>query len=143
MAGYIEPHVRAETMALLNGLETLPVKTVTHNGITLKELDIDKAISRNPKLILLDELAHINAAGCRHSKRYQDVQELLNLGIDVHTTINVQHIESLHDVVSAITGISARERIPDSVFDNANQVEIVDIEPQELIERLKKEEFIV
>ena len=103
----------------------------------LHEFDIDSAIARHPQLILVDELAHTNAEGCRHAKRYQDVEELLNAGIDVYTTVNVQHIESLNDQVASITGVMVRERIPDSVFDNADQVELVDIEPKELIERLQ------
>ena len=137
VAGYIEPHARPQTTALLNGLECLPTKTVEYNSILLHEFDIDSAIARHPQLILVDELAHTNAEGCRHAKRYQDVEELLNAGIDVYTTVNVQHIESLNDQVASITGVMVRERIPDSVFDNADQVELVDIEPQELIERLK------
>ena len=134
VAGFIEPHDRPRTTALLNGLEQLPVKRISHNNIILGEFDIDGAIVRHPELILVDELAHTNADGCRHAKRYQDIQELLNAGIDVYTTVNVQHIESLNDQVASITGIFVRERIPDSVFDNADQVELVDIEPQELIE---------
>lgn len=137
IAGYIEPHARPQTSALLTGLEQLPNLEVEHNGITLKEFDIDAAIVRRPQLILVDELAHTNADGCRHTKRYQDIDELLNAGIDVYTTVNVQHIESLNDTVAAITGIMVRERIPDSVFDEAGQVTLVDLEPQELIERLK------
>ncbi|NFR86489.1 sensor histidine kinase KdpD, partial [Clostridium botulinum] len=136
LAGYIEPHTRVETLALLDGLEMLPNLKVKYKGITLNEFDLDSAINRKPKLILVDELAHSNAYGCRHMKRYQDIQELLNNGIDVYTTINVQHIESLNDIVASITGIVVRERIPDSVFDNANQVELVDIEPDDLITRL-------
>ena len=137
VAGFIEPHDRPRTTALLNGLEQLPVKRISHNNIILGEFDIDGAIVRHPELILVDELAHTNADGCRHAKRYQDIQELLNAGIDVYTTVNVQHIESLNDQVASITGIFVRERIPDSVFDNADQVELVDIEPQELIERMQ------
>lgn len=136
VAGYIEPHARPETAALLNGLELLPTKEVEYNGITLHEFDIDTALKRKPQLILVDELAHTNAQGCRHTKRYQDIKELLNAGIDVYTTVNVQHIESLCDVVASITEVFVRERIPDSLFDNADQVELVDIEPQELIDRL-------
>ena len=131
-----EPHARPQTAALLNGMECLPKLTAAHNGIALQEFDIDAAIARNPQLILVDELAHTNADGCRHTKRYQDIQELLKAGIDVYTTVNVQHIESLNDTVASITGVLVRERIPDSVFDNADQVELVDIEPQELIDRL-------
>ncbi|MDD3252897.1 MAG: sensor histidine kinase KdpD [Lachnospiraceae bacterium] len=138
VAGYIEPHARPQTAALLNGLEALPVSAVQYNGIQLSEFDLETAISRKPKLILVDELAHTNAPGSRNKRRYQDVKELLRLGIDVYTTINVQHIESLCDMVAAITGVTVRERIPDSVFDEASQVELVDIEPQELIERLSE-----
>lgn len=136
VTGYIEPHARPETAALLNGLELLPTKEVEYNGITLHEFDIDTALKRKPQLMLVDELAHTNAQGCRHTKRYQDIKELLNAGIDVYTTVNVQHIESLCDVVASITEVFVRERIPDSLFDNADQVELVDIEPQELIDRL-------
>jgi two-component system sensor histidine kinase KdpD len=138
VAGYIEPHIRPETIALLEGLEFLKPLEIPHNGIILKEFDLDRAIQRKPRLILVDELAHTNAGECRHKKRYQDVEELLRAGIDVYTTINVQHIESLNDVVASITGITVRERIPDSVFDNACQVELVDIEPGDLIDRLNK-----
>ena len=105
-------------------------------GITLHEFDLDTAISRHPQLILVDELAHTNAEGCRHLKRYQDIEELLKAGIDVYTTVNVQHLESLNDIVASITGVVVRERIPDRVFDSADQVELVDIEPKELIARL-------
>ena len=136
VAGYIEPHARQDTLDLMKGLETLPVKLVPYNNIHLREFDIDKAIERKPELILVDEFAHTNAPGSRNAKRYQDVEELLNLGIDVYTTINVQHIESLHDIVASITGVSVRERIPDSVFDSADHVEIMDIEPEDLMERL-------
>ena len=135
--GYIEPHTRPETLALLKGLEQIPVKYINHSGVRLREFDLDATLKRKPKLILVDELAHTNAPGCRHIKRYQDIEELLRNGIDVYTTINVQHIESLNDTVASITGIQVRERIPDYVFDQADQVEIVDIEPQELIERLR------
>ncbi len=136
VAGYIEPHARPKTAALLNGLELLSTKEVEYNGIILHEFDIDAALKRKPQLILVDELAHTNAQGSRHTKRYQDIKELLNAGIDVYTTVNVQHIESLCDVVASITEVFVRERIPDSLFDNADQVELVDIEPQELIDRL-------
>ncbi|MEG1584606.1 MAG: histidine kinase, partial [Anaerovorax sp.] len=124
----IEPHARPETMGFIEGLESLPPLELTYKGISLKEFDLDGALARKPTLILVDELAHTNGAGCRHKKRYQDVKELLQAGINVYTTINVQHIESLNDIVESITGIHVRERIPDSLFDNANQVELVDIE---------------
>lgn len=136
VAGYIEPHARPKTAVLLDGLEILPTKEIVYNGIKMREFDIDAALKRKPSLILVDELAHTNAQGSRHAKRYQDIQELLNYGIDVYTTVNVQHIESLCDMVASITKVIVRERIPDSMFDNAHQVELVDIEPQELIERL-------
>lgn len=138
VAGYVEPHPRPQTAALIKGLEVLPYKTVEYNGITLNEFDLDAAIKRRPKLILVDELAHTNAEGCRHAKRYQDVEELLNSGIDVFTTVNVQHIESLNDMVASITGVTVRERIPDKVFDSADMVELVDIEPRDLINRLSE-----
>ncbi|MBC3888458.1 DUF4118 domain-containing protein [Acetobacterium paludosum] len=138
VAGYIEPHARPETMACLEGLEVLAPLEISYKGITLAEFDLDRAIRRKPQLILVDELAHTNVEGCRHKKRYQDVDELLQAGIDVYTTINVQHIESLNDVVASITEISVRERIPDSVFDSADQIELVDIEPDDLIDRLNK-----
>jgi len=136
VAGYIEPHACAQTAALMEGLELLPVMQVPHGETVSGEFDIDAALARRPQLILVDELAHTNGAGCRHARRYKDVQELLNFGIDVYTTVNVQHIESLNDMVASITGNPVGERIPDSVFDKADQVELVDIEPAELLERL-------
>ena len=136
VAGYIEPHARPETAELTRGIESIPTIRVDHHGIKLNEFDIDRAIKRHPQLILIDELAHSNAEGCRNKKRYQDVEEMLKMGINVYTTVNVQHIESIHDMVSSITGVSVKERIPDSVFDMADQVEIIDIEPSELLERL-------
>lgn len=136
VAGYIEPHARPQTAALADGLEQLPVKQISYGGIILREFDLDAALSRKPQLILVDEFAHTNAEGSRHAKRYQDIQELLNAGIDVYTTVNVQHIESLNDTVASITGILVRERIPDSLFDQADQVELVDIEPAELLMRM-------
>lgn len=137
VAGYVEKHVRPETLALLNGLEQLPCIELEYKGVKLTEFDLDAALIRKPKLILVDELAHTNAAGCRHAKRYQVVEELLRAGIDVYTTINVQHLESLNDLVASIIGITVNERIPDYVFDSADQVELVDIEPSDLITRLQ------
>ena len=133
--GYIESHERLETMDLTKGLEILPVKYINYRGITLKEFDLDAALVRKPEVMLVDELAHTNAKGKRHRKRWQDIEELLEAGIDVYTTLNVQHIESLNDVVESITHISVRETIPDKVFDNADKVEIIDIEPDELLKR--------
>ena len=138
VVGYIEPHSRSETAELVNGLEVIKPLEVLYKGIKVRELDLDSAIARRPQVILVDELAHSNVEGCRHMKRYQDIEELLKAGIDVYTTVNVQHIESLNDIVSAITGTVVRERIPDSVFDETDQVELIDIEPDELIERLNK-----
>lgn len=137
VVGYVEQHARPDTLALLEGLEVLPCKEIDYQGIKLREFDLDRALQRKPQLILVDELAHNNAHGCRHTKRYQDVEELLQAGINVYTTVNVQHLESLNDLVSSITGIAVNERIPDRVFDRANQVELVDIEPDELVKRLQ------
>ena len=137
VVGYVEPHARPDTLALLTGLEVLPNQMIDYRGIQLREFELDQALQRKPQLILVDELAHNNAQGCRHTKRYQDVEELLQAGINVYTTVNVQHLESLNDLVSSITGITVNERIPDHVFDRASQVELVDIEPNELIKRLQ------
>lgn len=135
--GYVEPHTRADTLALLEGLEVLPVKAVSHRGIALREFDLDAALARGPEIVLVDELAHTNAPGCRHRKRYQDVEELLRAGIDVYTTVNVQHLEGLNDRIAAVTAVAPAERIPDRIFDAADSVEIVDVEPDELIGRLQ------
>ena len=135
--GYLEPHARPKTAALADGLPQIPVRETTSGGITYREFDLDATLERAPQLVLVDELAHTCAPGSRHQKRYQDVAELLRAGIDVYTTVNVQHIESLNDMVASITGVIVRERIPDHVFDDADQVELVDIEPADLIERLK------
>ena len=135
--GYIEPHERPQTKALVSGLEQIPNKKIKHGNIELSELDLDAVLERKPQLVLVDEFAHTDAPGMRHTKRYQDIKELLAAGIDVYTTVNVQHIESLNDTVAAITGVIVRERIPDAVFDKADQVEFVDIEPSELLDRLK------
>lgn len=137
VAGYIEPHQRIETSKLIAGLEVLPTLEIEHNGIMINEFDLDGALKRKPTLILVDELAHTNDEQCRHLKRYQDINELLDHGIDVYTTVNVQHIESLNDIIASITMVVVKERIPDYIFDNANQVELVDIEPEELIKRLE------
>lgn len=138
VVGYVEPHPRPETAALLQGLDVVPPLQLNHRSITLNELDVDAVITRRPDIALVDELAHSNAEGCRNRKRYQDVEELLQAGISVWTTVNVQHLESLNDVVAALTGVVVRERIPDSVFDGADQVELVDIEPDELMARLRE-----
>lgn len=138
VAGYVEPHDRPETRALLSGLEVVEPRLVRHGAMELSEFDLDATLARAPRLALVDELAHTNAPGSRHAKRYQDVEELLRAGIDVYTTVNVQHIESLNDMVASITGVVVRERIPDRVFDDADHVELVDIEPEDLLERLRE-----
>jgi two-component system sensor histidine kinase KdpD len=137
VVGYVEPHGRPETEALLSGLEVLPVREYEYRGVTLRDFDVDAALARSPDLILVDELAHTNAAGCRHEKRWQDVEELLEAGINVWTTLNVQHIESLNDVIGQITGVTVRETVPDRAFDLADDLELVDITPEELLLRLK------
>jgi len=137
VVGYVEPHGRQETEALLAGLELLPTRKLEYQGVTLSEFDVDAALARAPNLLLVDELAHTNAPGCRHSKRWQDVEELLAAGIHVWTTLNVQHIESLNDVVGQITGITVRETVPDRIFDLAADLELVDVSPEELVSRLQ------
>ena len=137
VVGYVEPHGRAETESLLANLETLPLRECVYRGVALREFDVDAALTRNPDLILVDELAHSNAEGCRHEKRWQDVKELLEAGINVWTTLNVQHIESLNDVIGQITGIAVRETVPDQVFDLADDLELIDTTPEELLVRLK------
>lgn len=137
VVGYIEPHTRPDTLALLDGLEALPPREIPYKGITLKEFNVDAALERKPDLILVDELAHTNAPGSRHTKRYHDVEELLYAGINVFTTVNVQHLESLNDKVSATTEVVVQERIPDRIFDYAESVELIDLDPDDLIERLE------
>jgi two-component system sensor histidine kinase KdpD len=138
VVGIVETHGRYETAALTLGLELLPRKKIEHKGITLEEFDIDAALARKPGLLLVDELAHTNAEGSRHAKRWQDVEELLDAGIDVYSTLNVQHIESLNDVVAQITGVIVRETVPDSILDMAHELKLVDLPPDELIERLNE-----
>jgi two-component system, OmpR family, sensor histidine kinase KdpD len=137
LVGYVEPHTRPETMHLLAGLPVLPPKTVEYRNIKLKEFDLEAALRKRPHIILVDELAHTNAEGVRNKKRYQDVEELLNAGIDVYSTVNVQHIESLSDVVQNITKAAVRETIPDYIFDSADKIKLIDIEPDELIKRFQ------
>jgi two-component system sensor histidine kinase KdpD len=137
LVGVVETHGRAETAALLEGLEVLPPKSIEYRGKTLLEFDLDAALARHPQLILVDELAHSNATGTRHPKRWQDVDELLAAGIDVFSTLNVQHLESLNDVVGGITNVRVWETVPDKVFDAADEVVLVDIPADELLARLK------
>ncbi|HWB53991.1 MAG TPA: DUF4118 domain-containing protein, partial [Tepidisphaeraceae bacterium] len=135
VVGYAEQHIRPETEALLLGMEILPYKIVEYKNAKLKEFDLDVALSRKPAVLCVDELAHTNAPGMRHPKRWQDVVELLDAGINVYTTLNVQHLESVNDIVEHITGIKVRETLPDSVLEQADEVELVDIAPEELLER--------
>ncbi|HEY9756955.1 MAG TPA: sensor histidine kinase KdpD [Oculatellaceae cyanobacterium] len=136
--GEIVTHNRKETEALLDGLEILPPKEIPYKGTTLKEFDIDAALLRKPTVMVIDELAHTNAPGSRHEKRWQDVEEILAAGISVYTAMNVQHLESANDVVAQITGVAVRETVPDSVFDKAYEVILVDLTPDELIQRLEE-----
>src|SRR6266853_631848 len=138
VVGVVETHGRAETEALLQGLEVLPRKRLEYKDQILGEMDLDAVIARHPQIALVDELAHTNAPGSRHPKRYLDVEELLSHGIDVYSTVNIQHIESLNDVVAQITHVRVRETVPDSVFDRADAVELVDLTPDDLIQRLKE-----
>jgi len=135
--GVVETHGRGETEALLPGLEVLLRRTVEYRGTVLNEFDVDAALARRPAILLLDELAHTNAPGLRHAKRWQDAQELLKAGITVYTTVNVQHLESLNDVVTQITGVRVRETVPDSMIERADDVELIDLPPDDLLQRLK------
>jgi two-component system sensor histidine kinase KdpD len=138
VVGIVETHKRTETEGLLQGLEIVPLKEINYRGTIFKEMDLDAILARQPSLVLVDELAHSNIPGSRHNKRYQDVLELLNNGINVYTTLNVQHIESRTDTVLQITGTTIRETVPDSVFDRADDIELVDITPDELLQRLSE-----
>src|ERR1700712_856853 len=138
VVGVVETHGRAETEALLGGLEVLPRKRLEYKDQLLEEMDLDALIARHPKIALVDELAHTNAPGSRHPKRYLDVEELLSHGIDVYSAVNIQHLESLNDVVAQITHVRVRETVPDSVFDRADAIELVDLTPEDLIQRLKE-----
>src|SRR5262245_53694286 len=138
VAGVVETHGRKETEALLDGLEVIPRRRIDYRNQQLEEMDLDAIIARHPQIVLVDELAHTNAPGSRHPKRYLDVEELLQHGINVYSTVNIQHIESLNDVVAQITRVRVRETVPDSIFDRADAVELVDLTPEDLIERLKE-----
>jgi two-component system, OmpR family, sensor histidine kinase KdpD len=138
VVGLVETHGRAETESLLEGLPILPPRLIEYRGTQLREFDLDGALARRPALILVDELAHTNAAGSRHAKRWQDVLELLDAGIDVYTTMNVQHLESLNDIVAKITGVIVRETVPDSVLEQADEVELIDLPPDDLLERFQE-----
>ncbi len=136
--GWVETHGRKETEALIAGLEHVPAQEVLYRGISLKELDLDAALARRPQLLLVDELAHTNAPGVRHAKRWQDVEDLLDAGIDVYSTLNVQHMESVNDVVAEITGVVVKETVPDSIVERADEIELVDLSPEDLQERLRQ-----
>ena len=138
IVGVVETHGRKETEALLEGLEVVPRQRIEYRGQQLEEMDLDAIIARRPQIVLVDELAHTNVHGSRHPKRYLDVEELLNNGINVYTTVNIQHIESLNDVVAQITGVRVRETVPDSILDRADAIELVDITPDDLIQRLRE-----
>ncbi|HZZ27090.1 MAG TPA: sensor histidine kinase KdpD [Pirellulales bacterium] len=137
MVGYVEPHGRLETESLLQGLPAIAPLQVSYRGVTLQEFDLDAALARRPRLILVDELAHTNAEGLRHAKRWQDVEELLAAGIDVWSTLNVQHIESLNDIIAQITHVVVRETLPDAVLERAHEIELIDLTPEELMLRLQ------
>lgn len=138
VVGYIETHKRKETEELVEGLEVLPRKQVEYRGTTLPEMDVDAVLARKPAIVLVDEFAHTNASGSRHPKRYQDVQEILDAGIDVYTTLNIQHLESMNDIVAQVTGVVVKETIPDSAIDEAFEIELIDLPPDELLARLKE-----
>jgi two-component system sensor histidine kinase KdpD len=138
VVGIVETHRRADTTAMTEGLEMLPRRAIAYRGRTLEEFDLDAALARKPRVLLVDELAHSNVPGARHPKRWQDVMELLDAGIDVLTTFNVQHIESLNDVITQITGVQVRETVPDTILDQADAIELVDIAPEQLLQRLKE-----
>lgn len=138
VVGFVETHGRAETASLLDGLEVIPRERITYKGVTVEEMDTDAIIARHPRVALVDELAHTNAPGSPREKRYEDVQAIVAAGIDVISTLNIQHLESLNDIVADITGVRQHETIPDSVLDTANEVQLVDIPPDVLRERLRK-----
>ncbi len=141
VVGYVEPHGRAETERLLEGFEQLPTLPVTYRGIVRQEFDLDAALRRRPEILLVDELAHSNLVegepAPRHSKRWQDIEELLAAGVSVWTTVNVQHLESLNDLIAQITGVRQRETVPDRIFDEADEVELIDLPPDDLLARLR------
>ncbi len=137
LVGYLETHKRPQTQAQLGDLEVMPRRQITYRGVTLEEMDTASIIARHPKVVLVDELAHTNAPGSQHPKRYQDVEDLLAVGIDVVTTLNIQHLESLNDLVASITGIRVRETLPDRILDQADEVELIDISPHALRQRMK------
>src|SRR2546429_2115885 len=137
VVGYVETHDRSQTQAQLGDLEVIPRKKISYRGVTLEEMDTEAIIARHPKVALIDELAHTNVPGSKHPKRYQDVEEILDAGIDVVTTLNIQHLESLNDLVASITGVQVRETLPDRILDQAEEVELIDISPHALRQRMR------
>ena len=136
VVGVVETHDRAHTAAMLDGLEIVPRRTVPHRGATITEMDLPAVLARHPQVVLVDELAHTNAPGSEHHKRWQDIEALLAAGIDVISTVNIQHLESLNDAVEDITGIVQQERVPDAVVRAADQIELVDMSPEALRRRM-------
>src|SRR5690348_5599866 len=136
--GYVETHKRPLTEAQIGNLEVIPRKQITYRGITLEEMDVDAILARHPQVALVDELAHTNVPGSRHEKRYQDVEELLDAGINVISTLNIQHLDGLNDLIEAITGVRQRETLPDRILDEADEVELVDLSPEALRSRLRQ-----
>src|SRR5664279_449783 len=136
--GYVETHKRKETAELVKGFEIIPRRIYQYKSTSVEEMDLDAIIARKPQIVLVDELAHTNAPGSRHAKRYQDVLEILDNGINVYTTVNVQHLESRSDTVAQITGIIVRETLPDEIFENADEIEVIDLTPDELLQRLSE-----
>src|SRR5574337_655686 len=143
VVGWVETHGRPETEALLEGLKVLPPRRLEYRDAKLVEFDLDGALARRPTVILVDELAHTNAPGTRHTKRWQDVMELLDAGIHVYTTLNIQHLESLNDVVAKITGVPVRETVPDSVLEATDEIELIDLPPDDLLQRFKEGKIYV
>src|SRR5947208_16495427 len=137
VVGYVETHGRPETQAQLGDLEIIPRKKVIYRGVTLEEMDTEAVIARHPKVALIDELAHTNVPGSKHVQRYQDVEDIMDAGINVITTLNIQHLESLNDLVASITGVRVRETLPDRILDQADEVELIDISPHALRQRMK------
>jgi two-component system sensor histidine kinase KdpD len=138
VVGHVDTHGRPETQALLDGLPSVPEREMTYRGRAVREFDLDAALERRPRILLVDELAHTNVPGSRHERRHQDIEELLRAGIDVYTTLNVQHLESLNDLVAQVTGVVVRETVPDSVLESADEVELIDLPPDELLARLRE-----
>ncbi len=138
IVGFVETHGRIETEAFLTGLEVLPRLQVDFHGLKLTEFNVDAVLERRPSLVLIDELAHTNAPGSRHPKRFMDVEEILDAGIDVYTTLNIQHLESMNNVVSEVTGVVVRETVPDRILDKSSEIEVIDLPPDELLLRLKE-----